>query len=124
MSLLENGIACIGKNSFSKKERMRTLFLLALIRGDRGLSDRLHLSDALGGRSLHLITRLRSIFRGALGLESLGVKNAIVTETAIGKCLRIIFEGIGGRLGSGVVNIEQLILLHQHELNVRPYPLD
>jgi len=52
------------------------------------------------------------------------MKNAITAIAAIGEGLRIIFESIGRSFGSGVIDGEKLILLHQHKFHVRAGAFD
>src|SRR5258708_27617723 len=93
--------------------------------GHTGRSARLHLRHALGRLGLHLVARpLWGILRCALCLQSLSVEDAIVTKAAVGERLRVVLESIGRRVGSGIVHREQLILLHQHKLNVGSSALD
>src|SRR5271165_1287716 len=84
---------------------------------------RLHLRHAFRRLlGLHAIPRsaglLRRILRSALGLQSLGMKDAIAPKAAVRQRLRIVLESIRRRFGSGVIHWEQLILLDQHELNM------
>ena len=91
----------------------------------RAGADGLNLSHAFwsctAGRRSWL---LRRILRGALGLQLLGVKDAIAIEAAVGQRLGIVLERVGRRLGAGVVHVKRLIFFHQHKLNVRPLTLD
>src|SRR5579872_3008123 len=75
----------------------------------------LHLRHALSRlRRLGSVGRctglLRSVLRRALCLQLLGVKNPVVTETAISQSLRIVFEGVRRRLCPRIVNRQVLIL--------------
>ena len=45
---------------------------------------------------------LRRIFRRAFGLQLFRVKDAIVSEAAIGESLRVVFKRVGRSLSSGV----------------------
>jgi len=67
---------------------------------------------------------LRRVFRGALGLQLLGMEDAIASEATVGQCLGIVFERIGRRLGAAVRNLKSLIVLYQDEFNFRSVPLD
>src|SRR5260370_26024068 len=52
------------------------------------------------------------------------MKDAIAAEAAIGEGLRIVLESIRRRFDTAVVHREQLILLHERELHLRPRALD
>src|SRR3982074_409355 len=87
---------------------------------DTGRGTRLHLRHALGRLGLPLVARLLwRILRCALCLQSLSVEDAIVTKAAVSESLRVILESIGRRFASGIVHREQLVLLHEHKLDVR-----
>src|ERR1700683_1024280 len=97
----------------------------SLVRSKNRLSAGLHLRHALRWLGLHLVARrTRRIRRGALGLQGLGVEDAIAPEVTIGERLRVIFESIGRRFGPVVRHQEQLILLHQDKLNMGTRSLD
>ena len=70
------------------------------------------------------LTRLRSVLRGALRLQLLGVEHAIVSETAIGQGLRIVFESVWRRFSPGVRHGQRQVVFFQHEVNARSGALD
>ncbi len=67
---------------------------------------------------------LRSILRRALRLQCLRVKHTVVIEAPIGERLGVVFERVGWSFGSGVIDVERLILFHQHELHVSSRAFD
>src|SRR5580692_5637980 len=75
---------------------------------------------AVGGRS----RLLRRILRRALGLQLLGMEDAVASETAVGQRLRIVLEGIGRWLGAAIRDLKSLIVLDQDELDFRSVTLD
>src|SRR5215469_11444017 len=62
-----------------------------------------HFGHALCRRRLIL---LRSIFRGTLRLDLLGIENAVATELSFCQRLRIVFKGVRRRLGAVVNDIQ------------------
>ena len=44
------------------------------------------------------------VLRGALGLQLLGVEDAVASETAIGQRLRVVLKSVGRSFGSGIRN--------------------
>ena len=59
-----------------------------------------------GGLCAGLLGR---VFRGALGLQLLGVKNAVAAKTAIGQGLGVVFESVRRRFGPAVNHGQKLI---------------
>src|SRR5260370_6674679 len=47
-------------------------------------------------------SRLRRILRRALGLQLLGVEDAVASKTAVGQGLRVVLESVGRGLGPGI----------------------
>src|SRR5579863_6184917 len=47
---------------------------------------------------------LRSVFRGAFGLQLLGMKHAVAAKVAVCQGLRLILERVGRGFGSGIVD--------------------
>src|SRR3984957_8959064 len=60
-----------------------------------------------GGRGGRCAGLSWSVFAGALGLKIIGVEDAVAAIGADRESLRIVFEGVGRRLGSLVGDIEE-----------------
>ncbi len=52
------------------------------------------------------------------------MKDAIAPEAAVSQSLRVVFEGVGRSLGSGVGNGQRQILFFQQEIDARSGTLD
>src|SRR6202012_1370398 len=73
------------------------------------------LRGALRGRSCAGLGR---VFGSALGLDVGGVENAIVSELAFRQRLRVVLEGVRGRLAAVINHGQRAILLDQLKLQV------
>src|SRR5208337_5560055 len=80
-----------------------------------------HALARLGGWSC---SGLRRVFRGALGLQLLGMENAVVSEAAIGQGLRVVFKSVGRSFGPGIRHGQRQIVFLQHEIDARSRALD
>src|ERR1700675_2675083 len=80
-------------------------------------SGTLVLRHALTGFSGRSGSGLRRILRRALGLQLLGVKNAIAPEFAIGQGLRVVLKSVGRGFGPGIRNGQRKIIFLQHEID-------
>jgi hypothetical protein len=116
------------RGSSHTEDYPRLLIARSLVR-HRARAASLDLGHALRGRSRRRAAGgrsglLRGVLRGALGLQLLGVEDAIASETSIGQGLGIVFEGIGRGLGAAVRNLKSLIILYQDEVNFSAVTLD
>jgi len=64
------------------------------------------------------------ILGSTLRLQLLGVENTVGTKLAIGQRLGLVLECVGGRFRPAVSHIQDLIVLHQDEVNVSTRPFD
>ena len=79
---------------------------------------------ANGFRRGSVVLLLGCILGGALGLNLFSVKGPVAGEAAVSQGLRIIFEGIGERLGAAIDDIQNLVVFDQHKIHMRPAAAD
>ena len=87
-------------------------------------SGTLVLRHALAGLSGRSGSGLRRVLRRALGLQLLGVENAIAPEFAIGQGLRVVLKSVGWGFGPGIGNGQRQIVFLQHEIDAGSRTLD
>src|SRR5271169_1035351 len=67
---------------------------------------------------------LGRVLGGALGLQHLGVEDAVVPVAALGQRLGVVHEGVGRRLGAVINHGQHQVLLDERELHMRALALD
>src|SRR5262245_23129660 len=75
------------------------------------------ITQCSGRACSRLRARLRFIFRSALGLDLLGLEDAVASQSAVSQALGALLESIGQRVAARVDDFQFLAFLQQYKLD-------